>query len=42
MDEDFLHGSTGRSATYDNPPLAQTRTFVCVEFEVWGLELALR
>uniref|UniRef100_A0A7S3F1D0 Oxidation resistance protein 1 n=1 Tax=Haptolina ericina TaxID=156174 RepID=A0A7S3F1D0_9EUKA len=36
LDSSFEHGSSHRSLTYDNPPLAGSGHFKCIKVEVWG------
>lgn len=36
LDGDLLHGTSGPSETFGNPPLTQSSHFTCVELEVWG------
>lgn len=35
--DDFLHGQTGCSATFGNPPLVSSHLFAVQDFEVYGL-----
>ena len=37
LDEDLHHGSSVRSQTFDNPCLASSNDYRCVDMEVWGL-----
>ena len=36
LDSSFEYGSSNRSATYGNPPLAGSVNFKCIKVEVWG------
>ena len=37
VDEDLYRGTSGKSETFDNPCLASTGDFVCVDLQVWGI-----